>query len=240
MKKVIIVDDESAGRKLIKEYLVDFEQLVLMGEANNGVDAIRLINEFKPDLLFLDIQMPGMTGFEVLPHLEEIPPIIFSTAYDQYALKAFEIHAVDYLLKPYTRERFRGAIQRTMTQLTPAAPLAESLIMDAQTYPKRILVQSGKKLITIAVGDIIRIEADGDYSRLVIPNATYLSNYGISRLAEKLDPKVFIRVHRSAIINFNYIESVEKHSSSYDVIMANKDVVRVSRGYMDNIKNRIF
>lgn len=240
MKKVIIVDDESAGRKLIKEYLVDFEQLVLMGEANNGVDAIRLINEFKPDLLFLDIQMPGMTGFEVLPHLEEIPPIIFSTAYDQYALRAFEIHAVDYLLKPYTRERFRGAIQRTMTQLTPAAPLAESLIMDAQTYPKRILVQSGKKLITIAVGDIIRIEADGDYSRLVILNATYLSNYGISRLAEKLDPKVFIRVHRSAIINFNYIESVEKHSSSYDVIMANKDVVRVSRGYMDNIKNRIF
>ncbi|MEM6699609.1 MAG: response regulator, partial [Bacteroidota bacterium] len=97
MKKVIIIDDESAGRKLIQQYLTDYPNLILVGEANNGVDAIKIINEFKPDLIFLDIQMPGLTGFEVLPHLEEIPQIIFSTAYDHYALKAFEVHAVDYL-----------------------------------------------------------------------------------------------------------------------------------------------
>ncbi|MEX0362162.1 MAG: LytR/AlgR family response regulator transcription factor, partial [Allomuricauda sp.] len=109
MKKVIIADDENAGRVLIKEYLQDYPDLVLISEVNNGVDAIAEINKFKPDLVFLDIQMPGKTGFEVLNHLEEIPKIIFSTAYDEYALKAFEVHAIDYLLKPYTKERFKIA-----------------------------------------------------------------------------------------------------------------------------------
>ena len=112
MKKVLIADDEKAGRTLIKEYLQDFPDLVLIAEVNNGVDAITEINRFKPDLVFLDIQMPGKTGFEVLTYLEEIPSVIFSTAYDEFALKAFEVHAVDYLLKPYTKERFKQAIER--------------------------------------------------------------------------------------------------------------------------------
>lgn len=242
MKKVIIIDDESAGRKLIKEYLNDFPNLILVGEANNGVDAIKVINEFKPDLIFLDIQMPGMTGFEVLPYLEEIPQIIFSTAYDQYALKAFEVHAVDYLLKPYTKERFQKAIQRIQeNNNTPtASSLAENIIMEKQNYPDRILVQQGKKLITIAVKDIIRIEADGDYSKLVVGDSSFLSNYGISKLEKKLDPKLFIRVHRSSIINLQSVESLDKYVSSYDVKMKNGDVVRVSRGYMDNIKKLMY
>ena len=243
MKKVVIIDDESAGRKLIKEYLRDFPTMILVGEANNGVDAIRVINEFKPDLVFLDIQMPGMTGFEVLPHLHEIPQIIFSTAYDQYALKAFEVHAVDYLLKPYTKDRFADALRRIQidaNHITSVAPLAESLIMEKQSYPERILVQSGKKLVTIAVVDIIRIEADGDYSKLITKSNNYLSNYGISKLETKLDAEYFIRVHRSSIINIREIVSVDKYTSSYDVKMKNGDIVRVSRGYMENIKNLIF
>ncbi|MEM6965499.1 MAG: LytTR family DNA-binding domain-containing protein [Bacteroidota bacterium] len=242
MKKVVIIDDESAGRKLIKEYLKDFPNLILVGEANNGVDAIKVINEFKPDLIFLDIQMPGMTGFDVLPHLEEIPQIIFSTAYDQYALKAFEVHAVDYLLKPYTKERFHRAVKRIKeNNNTPTVtPLAENVIMENQTYPERILVQAGKKLITVAVQDIIRVEADGDYSRLIVKDTFHLSNYGISKLEEKLDPKAFIRVHRSSIINLQFVESLHKYVSSYDVKMKNGDVVRVSRGYMDNIKNLMY
>ena len=241
MKKVIIIDDESSGRKLIKEYLKDYPSFILMGEANNGVDAIKIINEFKPDLIFLDVQMPGLTGFEVLPHLEEIPQIIFSTAYDQYALKAFEVHAVDYLLKPYTKERFSQAIQKIISnQSANINPLAENLIMEKQSYPERILVQSGKKLITVDTKAIIRIEADGDYSKLVSKNTNYLSNYGISKLEEKLDPSIFIRIHRSSIINIHYIESLDKYAISYDVIMKNGDILRVSRGYMDNIKNLMY
>ncbi|MEM8523402.1 MAG: LytTR family DNA-binding domain-containing protein [Bacteroidota bacterium] len=242
MKKVIIIDDESAGRKLIQQYLADYPNLILVGEANNGVDAIKIINEFKPDLIFLDVQMPGLTGFEVLPHLEEIPQIIFSTAYDQYALKAFEVHAVDYLLKPYTKERFHKAIQRIEAEKNGqnVTPLAENLIMEKQTYPQRILVRSGKKLITIAVENIIWIEADGDYSKLITEKGNFLSNYGISKLEEKLDPNLFLRVHRSSIINVQFIESVDKYTSSYDVKMKNEDVVRVSRGYMQNLKGLMY
>ncbi|WP_353779437.1 response regulator [Winogradskyella sp. 3972H.M.0a.05] len=242
MKKVIIVDDEAAGRKLIKEYLEDFPELVLLGEANNGVDAVKMVNEFKPDLVFLDVQMPGMTGFDVLTHLEELPQIIFSTAYDQYALKAFDVHAVDYLLKPYTKERFKVAVERLELNSggNKARPLAESLFMDSPKIPERILVQSQNKLVTISLEDVVRIEAYGDYSKLITEDKTYLSNYGISSLEEKLNASIFIRVHRSSIININRVKELNKYTKSYDVTMQNGDVVRVSRGYMDNIKKLMY
>ena len=242
MKKIVVIDDEAAGRTLIKQYLTEYPSLIVVGEANNGVDAIKVINEFKPDLIFLDIQMPGLTGFEILQHLDEIPQIIFSTAYDKYALQAFEVHAVDYLLKPYTRERFKHAIQRIRSegQPNPIQPLAESLMMNSSNYPERILVQIGQKLINIAVADIVWIEADGDYARLITLNGKYLSSYGISTLESKLNPNSFIRVHRSSLINLKYIKEVQKYVSSYDVVMQNNDVVRVSRGYMDNLKKLMY
>ncbi len=242
MRKVIIVDDEKAGRQLIKEYLEDYPNLILLGEANNGVDAVKIINEFKPDLVFLDIQMPGMTGFDVLKHLEELPQIIFSTAYDQYALKAFEVHAVDYLLKPYTKDRFKIAVERLFQnqETNKAEGLASSLLMESTNYPSKILVQSQNKLVTIALEDVIRVEAFGDYSKLITDEKTYLSNYGISTLEEKLNPSIFIRVHRSSIINLNKVKELNKYTKSYDITMSNEDVVRVSRGYMDNIKKLMY
>jgi two-component system LytT family response regulator len=241
MRKVIIVDDEAAGRKLIKEYMSGFPELVLIGEANNGVDAVKIINEFKPDLIFLDVQMPGMNGFDLLPHLKELPQIIFSTAYDEYALKAFEVHALDYLLKPYTRERFRMALERLRTTKTnEMVPLVEKIMLDQGSYPDRILVQSGKKYISIATESIQRVEALGDYSRLHIGNKAYTSNFGIGLLEEKLNPNTFIRIHRSSIINIYSIKEVNKYPGSYDVILLNGDVVHVSRSYMDNLRKWMF
>lgn len=242
MKKVMVIDDEPSGRKLLIEYLAFYPDLVLIGEANNGVDAVKLINEFKPDLIFLDVQMPGMTGFEVLPHLEEIPQIIFSTAYDKFALQAFEVHAADYLLKPYTQARFRQAVERVRHSSTNNAvqPLAEKLLMEQANYPERILVQAAKKLITIATSDIVWIEAYGDYSKLYTAKDIYLSNFGISSLESKLPPDLFIRVHRSAIINIAFIKEVEKYPGSYDVKMQTGDKVTVSRSYMDNLRRLIF
>ncbi len=236
MKKVIIVDDEKAGRKLIREYLEDFPELVILAEINNGVDAVREINRFKPDIIFLDIQMPGMTGFEVLTHLEEIPKVIFSTAFDQYALKAFEVHAVDYLLKPYTKERFTVAIDRLKADNNPVESLTQSLLMENKSYPERVLVQRNKKLITVAVEDIQWIEAFGDYSKLHLEKESFLSNYGITSLEEKLNPKQFVRVHRSSMINLSAVKELNKYGKSYDVTMNNGEVVRVSRGYLDTIK----
>lgn len=240
MKKVIIVDDESAGRKLINEYLESYSNYFIVGEANNGVDAVKIINEFKPDLVFLDIQMPGLNGFEVINYLEEIPQIIFSTAYDKYALKAFEIHAVDYLLKPYTLERFKITIDRIDSNVEKLRPFAENLLMSRANFPERILVQTSKKLITIAVKDIIRIEAFGDYSKLFTKDNSFLSNFGISVLETKFNPEIFIRVHRSSIININFVQEVTKNLTALDILMSNNDLVRVSRSYLDNMKKLRF
>ncbi|WP_445381517.1 LytR/AlgR family response regulator transcription factor [Robiginitalea sp. IMCC43444] len=239
MKKVILVDDEKAGRQLIKEYLQGFPEFILLAEANNGVDAVREINRFKPDLVFLDVQMPGMTGFEVLTHLEEIPKIIFSTAYDKYALSAFEVHAVDYLLKPYTQERFATAIAKLEKGNEPMASLTDKLLMDQPSYPERVLVQKQNKLVTVAVSEIDWIEAYGDYSKLHSGDETFLSNYGISALEEKMNPKQFVRVHRSSIINLSSVQELKKYGKSYDIRMRNGERVRVSRGYLDRIRELI-
>ena len=242
MKKVIIIDDESAGRQLINEYLKDYPELIVLGEANNGVDAVKICNEFKPDLIFLDIQMPGLTGFEVISHLNEIPYVIFSTAYDSYALQAFEVHAIDYLLKPYTKERFKKAIEKLKweSEVNNISPLAESLMIDKQNFPDRILVNKNKKLITISVSEIIRIEAYGDYSKLYTSDDFFVSNYGISTLEEKLDPKLFIRVHRSSIINLKYIKEVQRYGKTYEITMSNHDKIKVSLSFMDKLKGIIF
>nr|WP_299384738.1 LytTR family transcriptional regulator DNA-binding domain-containing protein [Allomuricauda sp.] len=236
MKKVLIADDEKAGRILIKEFLEDYPDLVLIAEVNNGVDAITEINRFKPDLVFLDIQMPGKTGFEVLNHLEEIPKIIFSTAYDEFALKAFEVHAVDYLLKPYTKERFRIAVERLNGENEKLGALAQSIFMEEASYPSRVLVHFNKKLITIKCEDILWIEAYGDYSRIHTDSQIYLSNFGISDLEKKLNPQMFLRVHRSSMINLDKVKELNKYGKSYDVTLENGNVVRVSRGYLDAIK----
>ncbi|WP_373552774.1 LytR/AlgR family response regulator transcription factor [Haliscomenobacter sp.] len=240
MQKIIIIDDEAAGRQLLREYLEDFPDLIVIGEANNGVDAIRLIREFKPDLIFLDIQMPGLNGFDVLTRLDEMPLVIFSTAYDKYALKAFEVHALDYLLKPYTRDRFSIAVQKALNSLqhnlNSVQSLTESLLTPESSYPEKILVQIGAKLVTVDLAEVIWIDAEGDYSKLITSKQRYLSNYGLGALEKKLDPRRFIRVHRSAIINLAFVQEIQKQISSYDVILQNGEVVRVSRGYMENIK----
>lgn len=241
MQKIIIIDDEAAGRQLIREYLEDFPDMIVVGEANNGVDAIRLIREFKPDLIFLDIQMPGLSGFDVLTRLEETPLVIFSTAYDKYALKAFEVHALDYLLKPYTRERFSVAVKKALNSLqnnlNSVQALTESLLTpNENSYPEKILVQIGAKLITVDLAEVIWIDAEGDYSKLITAKQGYLSNYGLGALEKKLNPRRFIRVHRSAIINLAFVQEIQKQVSSYDVLLKNGDVVRVSRGYMENIR----
>ncbi|MFK7952749.1 MAG: LytR/AlgR family response regulator transcription factor [Ekhidna sp.] len=242
MKKVILVDDEDPARLLVKEYLKDYNDLVLLDECNNGVDAVKSINNYKPDLVFLDIQMPGLTGFEVLKKLNHMPQIIFATAYDEYAFQAFEVHALDYLLKPYTRERFAEAIrlteQRSEGYLSQIHNLVSSL-NEQETYLDNLLVSVRQKLINIPAKDVIRIEANGDYATLVTTDQNYLSNYGISALEKKLDPKSFTRVHRSAMINMNCIKEVYKYPSVYEVVMINDEVVKVSRSYLDNIRKFI-
>jgi len=242
MKKVIIIDDEAPARSLIKEFLQDYEDLVLLEECNNGVDAVTAINTFKPDLIFLDIQMPGLTGFEVLKRLEEMPQVIFSTAYDQYAMKAFEVNAVDYLLKPFKQERFDEAIQKLRNNskgyLSQIQTLVNSL-NEQESYLINILVSVRNKLINIPTDQIVLIKAEGNYARLTTVDGSYLTSYGITKLEEKLNPQQFIRVHRSTIINITCVKEVYTYPSSYEVVMKNGGVVKVSRSYLNNIRKLI-
>lgn len=240
MKKVIIVDDEKAGRSLIKEYLENHQDLILVGEANNGVDAIKIINEFTPDLVFMDIQMPGLTGFDVLEHLNELPTIIFSTAYDSYALQAFEVHAVDYLLKPYTRDRFDKAVAKSnKSSPQKIAPLADEHILSKPEYPERIIAEKGNKYVPLETNEIFYIEAYGDYSKIYSSKEMYISNRGISLLEEKLNPKQFLRIHRSTIVSLQAVQEVSRYGKSYILILKNGEKVKVSRSYADKIKELI-
>lgn len=245
MKKVIIVDDEAPARELIRQYLGDYPEMIIVGECNNGVDAVKLINTFQPDLVFMDVQMPGMNGFEVLDRLTEVPEIIFSTAYDQFALDAFEVNAVDYLLKPYTRSRFAKALAKVQDPaaspyLAQIQRLAESLKGQTTTqYAQKLFVQTGNKLLAVNVPDIIWLQAEKDYTWLVTAEKRHLSSHGLGQLEQKLDPQQFLRVHRSSILNLQFIREIEKQPSGYDVVMQNGDLVRVSRSYIDAIKQRL-
>ena len=240
--RVLLIDDEAPARRLLREYLGAYPQLQIVAEATNGIEAIRLIGEHAPDLLFLDVQMPGLTGLEVLQNLPQLPKVIFATAYDAYALQAFELSAVDYLLKPFTRERFARAITKVLQ--TPTAnldgvqALTERLLSAdrGRRYAPKILVSTGSKIAALDPADVIRLEAEGDYAEIVTAEKSYLSGSCLGDLVERLDPSVFVRVHRSHIINVGHLAEVAKDGTTYYLIMSNGDKVRVSRGYADVVK----
>jgi two-component system LytT family response regulator len=233
--KVVIIDDEILSRNLLKEYLSENEKFTLIAECKNGIEAIGVINALLPDLIFLDIQMPGKTGFEVLEDLEYLPQIIFSTAFDAFALKAFEVNAVDYLLKPFTKQRFQTAVERVKindkSTIQNRIDLVEAV--QTKTYSNRVLVQKGYRLINILVHDIIYIEAQDDYAMLYTANDSFLTNKGITVIHNKLNPEDFLRIHRSFIVSINHIKEVFKDINGFQIITSNNKKINVSRSYTE-------
>ncbi len=239
--KVLIIDDEADARKMLRQYLEAFPQMEIAGECTNGLEAVTTIEASEPDLIFLDIQMPGMSGFQVLQHIVHIPQVIFSTAYDKYALKAFDHNAVDYLLKPYTRERFAQAVNKVLLtapsrNLRQVRELEENLQQQKTQYLDRLLVEQGNRMIALAVQDIIWIEAAGDYAQLHTAQKSYLSNLGLGELENRLNPSVLLRIHRSAIIGLQHIQEVRKDPSGYYVFLKNGKRHKVSRSYQEKLK----
>jgi two-component system, LytTR family, response regulator len=232
LKRVVIVEDEKPGRNLLKSYLTDYPDFHIVGEAENGIDGVKVINETKPDIVFLDIQMPGKTGIQMLPHLEVMPHIVFTTAYDKFAMQAFEVHAIDFLLKPYTRERFAKAMSKLQAWINTEklnAFIQNQVIAQVATA-KRILVQSGKSSITINIEDIIYLEAFGDYTKVLTTSGTYLSSLGITKLEEKLS-QGFVKIHRSNCISLAKTTSLIKEDGIYIALMSNGDKLKISRSY---------
>jgi two-component system, LytTR family, response regulator len=240
VKRVLICDDEEDARKLIQQYIADYPELQVIQECVNGPEAVHAIDTLEPDIVFLDIQMPGLSGFQVLQHIVHVPQIIFSTAFDKYALKAFDNNAVDYLLKPYTRQRFGQAVNKVLLNaaknMDGIKKLSENLQTGSATYPEKVLVDNGNRMLSLHVNDIIWMEAEGDYTKLHSSNKNYLSSYGIGTLEQKLNPVVFVRIHRSAIININMVKEVFKDTNGYYVVLQNGTSHKVGRNYVEVIK----
>ncbi len=246
MIKTIIIDDESPARDLIRHYLQEHNEIEVLGEFGDGFAGARAIQELKPDLVFLDIQMPKITGFEMLELIEDPPVIIFSTAYDQYALQAFEIHAADYLLKPYSKERFSAAVKKAIERVgeqgyekkTVAAVL--STVEENPELLQRIAVKNRHKIDVIPVVDILYIEAEDDYVMIHTATSKFLKEKTMKFMESHLDPAHFIRIHRSFIVNADYIQRLEIYEKeSYAVLLKNGKSLKASTSGYKLLKERL-
>ena len=214
--KAVIVDDEPLARQLLREYLSVHHDIAVVAECENGFDAITAVAEQAPDLMFLDIQMPKLDGFEVLELIDRDLTVIFVTAYDQHALRAFEVHAADYLLKPYGPERLADALDHARTRIgKPAAVSAARLAADARPDRKpaeRILVRDQAKVHVLGVERVDYIEAQDDYVCIHAEGQRYLKTQTLGDLEEQLDPQRFVRIHRSYLLNIDRLQRLEPYS----------------------------
>jgi two-component system LytT family response regulator len=237
--KTILVDDEEPARLIVREYLSAYPDIEIVSECENGFDAVKAIGELKPDLLFLDIQMPKLDGFEVLDLIEPPPAVIFATAYDQYAVKAFEIHAIDYLLKPFSKERFAEALGHARKRLKTNKPLpVQAMLAATHANPiERVLVKSGSKVHVIPVDRIDYIEAQDDYVAIKTDGASHLKQQRMAELEKLLNPQKFVRVHRSYILNVERIARIELYAKDSRVaILKDGAKVQISRAGYDKLK----
>ncbi|HPH46044.1 MAG TPA: LytTR family DNA-binding domain-containing protein [Chryseolinea sp.] len=241
----IIIDDEKLARDLLQEYVQQMPNLQVIGECGKGKEAVEAIDRLKPDLIFLDVQMPGMNGFDVLDEITHDPYVIFCTAYDQYAIKAFEKNAVDYILKPLDQERFKLGVDRAINRMKVEQNNVGELLRNLKTenktsYDTHIFVQKSEKLLNLPVEEIVYLEASGDYTILSTKTDQFVSSSGIGKLEEILNPEIFIRVHRSTIININNLKEIEKHFNGGMVVkMLNGKSFPVSRTYAKLIRKKV-
>ena len=239
--KIIIIDDETLARSIVKEYLQRHPNLELVAECGDGFEGLKAIQQYQPDLIFLDIQMPKINGFEMLELLEQPPGVIFTTAFDEFAIKAFEAHAIDYLLKPFNQERFDKAIAKSMDQKNkPSEARTEELLETASQSPaqsSRIVVKNGSKIKIIPVHDIFYLEAADDYVKIHTQEGYFLKNKTMNHFEQVLDRQQFVRSHRSYIVNVQHITRIDPYEKDNHVaILRTGAKVPVSRGGYGKLK----
>jgi len=241
MYKVIVVDDEPLARELIKSLLKGYTQFEVVDACGDGFEAFKSIQLHNPDLIFLDIQMPRINGFELLEMLDKPPAVIFTTAFDEYAMKAFDNHAVDYLLKPITRERFDKAIQKCMHQALYNNVAAVQSMMQEQVYEgyqHRIVVKDKGNIRIIASDEIHYIEANDDYVKIVTKDGSYLKKATLGHIEQTLDPNVFVRVHRSYLMPVSQLVRIEPYEKdSHIALLQCGAKVTVSKAGMSRLKS---
>lgn len=237
MSKVIIIDDEPLARSIVKEYLQKHPAMELAEECGDGFAGVKAIQQHKPDLIFLDIQMPKINGFEMLELIEEPPAVIFTTAFDEYAIKAFESHAVDYLLKPFNQDRFDKAIVKWEDQKDKTNDKGTKELLEAASLSpsqnQRIVIKDGSKIKIISVHDVLYLEAADDYVKVYTKEGYFLKNKTMNHFEKSLDEAQFVRSHRSYIINISQITRIDPYEKDGHVaVLRNGTKVPVSRsGY---------
>ncbi len=241
MSKVIIIDDEPLARSIVKEYLQKHPQLELMQECGDGFEGLKAIQQHQPDLIFLDIQMPKITGFEMLELIEQPPSVIFTTAFDEYAIKAFEAHAIDYLLKPFDQDRFDKAITKWKEQKPNSTEKStQDLLETASLSPsqsQRIVVKNGSKIKIIPAHDVLYLEAADDYVKIHTPEGYFLKNKTMTHFEQSLDGEQFVRTHRSYIVNVQQITRIDPYEKdSHVAILRSGAKVPVSRSGYGKLK----
>lgn len=242
MLKVVIIDDEPPARKKLKMFLQHTPNIEIVGEAGDGLEALAIIEKFKPDLIFLDIQMPHLTGFEVLEEINQtiMPKVIFTTAYDQYAIKAFEVQALDYLLKPFDEERFQQSLKRAFDK-TPTQQVTQinDLLLELkakQKHLQRILLKTNNKMVVIKTDDINWINAEEKYVNIYVGKQIHLYRETISSLEQLLDPEKFVRIHRSHIINIDFLKEISPWShGDHVIILKDNTQLHLGRSYKDRL-----
>lgn len=240
MYKVILIDDEPLARQLVKKMLQGYQQINVVAECGDGFEGFKSIQEHEPDLIFLDVQMPRVNGFEMLELFDNPPSVIFTTAFDEYALKAFEAHAIDYLLKPITKERFEKAMQKWLQQAVKQQPQLQDLAQEKvyEGYQHRIVVKDNGLIRIIPDQEIYYLEANDDYVKIFSKDGNYLKKSTLGFLEQSLDPKQFVRVHRSYIIPVAQLQRIEPYEKDgHLALLHNGAKVPVSKTGMSKLKN---
>jgi two-component system LytT family response regulator len=252
MKKIrtLVVDDEPLARERLASLLQPQEDVELVGECRDGEEAVIAIHDLTPDLVFLDIQMPGMSGFDVIDAVgtDKMPLVIFVTAYDQHALRAFQVRALDYLLKPFDRERFAEALQRARKQLErdDSGDIGRrllALVKDLRRDPPRadrLVVKSGGRLFFLRTDEIDWVEAAGNYVRLHVGNTSHLLRETMTAMEARLDPEKFVRIHRCRIVNVDRIQEMQPWlNGEYAVVLRTGARLTLSRGYREKLQEKV-
>jgi two-component system LytT family response regulator len=234
----LIIDDEPLACLLLKDMLKDYEEINIIGTCHNGYEGLEAINNLKPDLIFLDIQMPKITGIEMLELVEEKPYVIFSTAYDEYAVKAFEFNAIDYLLKPYDQSRVEKAISNLKSRVQIPKAAAE-LNLTTKESVERIVVKEHGDIKIIPIQQITHIEALGDYIKIYTDKKFHIKHGKISHYDDLLKDVGFIRNHRSYLINIKYLAKIKNNNNSYSAILKNEIELPISKSGHEIIKKVI-
>jgi two-component system LytT family response regulator len=247
--KAVIVDDEPRSRAVARRMLAAYPAFTVVAECANGYDALAAVSQFLPHLMLLDIQMPEMDGFEVVKKIkpEHLPVGAFLTAFDQYAVRAFEVHALDYLLKPFDEERFASMMQRVEERVIAAdGPLYArrvftmlATITAANSYAERFVVRLHGKILVVPVAEVDWIKAEDNYIRIHIGSSSYLDRETLSSLCDRLDPRKFVRVHRSVLINLDRIKEVTVINGEYELVLQGGIRIALSRTYRDEFFLRL-